>query len=182
MSSIISMIVAMSNGKQIIGNKGEIPWRIPSDMKRFSKITKGHPVIMGRKTHESIIEKLGHPLKDRTSIVLTRDSDYKAAGCETATSKNQALSIAIQSIGSEEIFIIGGAEIYKIFLPFATKLYVSEVLNYKGCGDAIFPEIDCTWMTEYQEQTYEPGDEYPVLFTILKKTNQNSGGKNETVY
>lgn len=170
MNHTVTIIAAMSAGKQIIGNKGEIPWHIPSDMKRFARITKGHPVIMGRKTYESIIKKLGHPLKDRTNIVLTSNKDYKAEGCTIATTRSSALSIAMRSEGCQEIFIIGGAEIYNLFLPYATKMYISGVLDYKGDGDAFFPEInDLVWAMEYQEHTYELGDDYYILFTIFQK-------------
>lgn len=167
--SNISIIVAM-NKKSVIGINGEIPWRIPSDLKRFAKITKNHPVIMGRKTCESIIKELGHPLNNRTNIVMTRRKNYSAKGCVVVSTTSKAFAAAMQSEGSEEIFIIGGAEIYKLFLPYATRLYVTIVDEYDKDGDITFTKIDAkAWSVAHHEKTMKyPEDEYPSSFTIYE--------------
>jgi dihydrofolate reductase len=132
---MISIIVAKAaNG--VIGKKGEIPWYLPDDLKHFVKITKGHTVIMGRKTYESIVKRLGHALSDRKNIIITSQNDYSAPGCEIV--KNIDEIIQKFSNSSEEVFIIGGGEIYKRFLPIAKKLYVTNV-RVELPGDTLFP-------------------------------------------
>lgn len=125
----ISLIVAMSqNG--VIGHQGKIPWHLPSDLKRFRKITLGHSVIMGRKTYESI----GKPLKGRKNIVLSRDRNLHIEGCYIAHDFEEALEIA----GEGEVFIIGGESLYEHFSPIADKLYVT-VIHGMIEGDTSFP-------------------------------------------
>ena len=115
----IKMIVAI--GKDgAIGCEGKLIWKIPDDLKRFKSLTMGHPVIMGRKTWESLPKK---PLPGRKNIILTHKKDYKAEGAEIAASPEQALCL----INDESPFIIGGAEIYKQFMPLASYLYLTEV-------------------------------------------------------
>ncbi len=128
----ISIIVA--TGKDgVIGNMGKIPWRLPADMAHFKSVTMGHPVVMGRKTFESI----GKPLPGRRNIVITRQSDYRATGCEVAGSLEEGLKLA----GDGEIFVIGGEELYRGALPQAKKIYLTEVSG-EFAGDAHFPKID----------------------------------------
>ena len=134
---MISIIVATAkNG--IIGKNGEIPWYLPDDLKHFAKITRGHTVIMGRKTYESIIKRLGHPLPDRKNIVITSQADYKAPDCLVVSSINEVIKTLPTE---EEVFIIGGGKIYEEFLPIADKLYITEVAM--ECeGDTFFPSIE----------------------------------------
>jgi len=113
---IISLIAAMDKNK-VIGNKGKLPWNLPADMRYFRDKTKGKPVIMGRKTHESI----GRPLPDRTNIIVTRDRNYKAKGCVVVHSADEALKAAGNI---EEVMVIGGSQIYKEFLPKANRMYL----------------------------------------------------------
>lgn len=131
----ISIIVAIAGKKRVIGKKGSLPWYIPEELKRFRGITSGHPIIMGRKTHESI----GRVLPGRTNIVITRDAQYSAPGCSVVHSLDEAIKVAEGKEGSEEIFIIGGGEIYQQALLKADRLYVT-VIDKEIEGDVFFPD------------------------------------------
>ena len=134
---MFSIIVAKAKNN-VIGKQGEIPWKLSADLKHFAKITKGHTVVMGRKTYESIIQRLGHPLADRNNIIITSQEKFVAPDCEIIKNINEI--IQKYSNSNEEIFIIGGGEIYKQFLPIANKLYITEVAT--SCdGDAFFPTV-----------------------------------------
>lgn len=122
----VNMIVAIGNDGAI-GRKGELIWKIPADLKRFKELTTGHPVIMGRKTWESLPKK---PLPNRINIVITRQPGYKAEGGLVVSSPDEALSLC-QDVTP---FIIGGAEIYKSFLPKATGLFLTKI--DQECEDA----------------------------------------------
>ncbi|GHV15313.1 dihydrofolate reductase [Fibrobacterales bacterium] len=128
----ISIIVAISeNG--VIGKDNSLPWRMPADLQYFKKTTLGHPIIMGRKNYESILR----PLPERTNIILTRNPNFTAFGCEIAANLQDAFNIA-EKTGSDECFVIGGAEIYEEALPFCQKLYVT-VIHKDFEGDVYFP-------------------------------------------
>src|SRR5437868_6783924 len=118
---IISAIVAMAENR-VIGKNNQLPWRMPADLQHFKAITTGHPILMGRKTYESI----GRPLPNRTNIIMTRDATYTAAGCEVVTSIDEALQRA-NDLHSHEIFIIGGAEIYHQLMPRIQRLYLTII-------------------------------------------------------
>jgi dihydrofolate reductase len=137
----ISIVVAMSRGKRAIGNGGKLLWHIPEDMKRFKTLTMGHPVIMGRKTFESIIAYLGKPLPGRTNIVVSRTADFTYPGVMVVSTLEDALENA-RVLDTKEIFIGGGAEIYRQALPFVDRLYLTLV------DDA--PEAD-TFFPPYEE-------------------------------
>jgi dihydrofolate reductase len=130
---LISQIVAMASNR-VIGNRGDIPWKIPGEQKMFKEITLGHTVIMGRKTYESI----GRPLPGRTNIVITRQSDYQAAGCIIA----HDLDSALQSCPGEEdeAFICGGGQLYQESLPVTDRIYLTALAR-EVPGDTYFPEI-----------------------------------------
>ena len=128
-----SLIVAFAKNK-VIGINNTLPWHLPEDLKRFRALTTGHHIIMGRKTYES----LGRLLPGRTTIIVTRNKDFKVAGALIAHSLQAALVLAA---GDVEPFIIGGAELYKDGLKHATKLYITEV-HAEFAGDAYFSEID----------------------------------------
>lgn len=117
----VSIIVAMSTNK-VIGKDNDLPWKLPSDLKRFKSITSGKTVIMGRKCYESI----GRPLPNRTNVIITRNEDYEAEGCEVRHDLESA--IAEFNKEGEEVFIIGGSEIYKAAFPIADKLYLTHVV------------------------------------------------------
>lgn len=131
----LSIIVAVAQNR-VIGNQGQLPWHLSEDLKRFKRITMGHPVVMGRKTHESI----GRPLPGRQNIVISRQPGYRADGCDVVGSLAAALA-AID--GAEEVFCIGGAEVYREALPMADRLYFTRVLEDSE-GDVKFPKWDET--------------------------------------
>lgn len=164
---MFSIIVAVSRNR-VIGKNGDIPWYLPDDLKRFAKITKGHTVIMGRKTYESIIEKLGKPLPDRKSVVITSQHNFDAPGCVVLQSVDEAIHIF--SKRDDEIFVIGGSEIYKQFMPITEKLYVTEV-NVECDGDAFFPNYDHKeWNIVFGENhSVDVKHAYAFLFIEMKK-------------
>ena len=130
---MITIIVAASTNN-VIGAEGELPWRISDDLKRFKSLTMGKPIVMGRLTWESI----GRALPGRQNIVITRQSGFSAEGCDVVASPAAALDAAGDA---EEIMIIGGSQIYDLFLPKAGRLHVTRV-QVEIEGDAFFPEID----------------------------------------
>jgi len=130
----LALVVAMTPAR-VIGREGGLPWHYPEDMKHFRAVTRGHAVIMGRKTHESI----GRPLPDRRNIVVSRDVHFMAAGCEVVASLDEAIARARAT--DDEPRVIGGAEIYARALPLATVLYLTEVTR-EVPGDTYFPPWD----------------------------------------
>ena len=155
---MLSIIVAVAkNGT--IGDKNALLWHIKEDMRFFRTTTSGHAVIMGRKTFESLGSK---PLPKRTNIVITR-SDASFEGALTAHSLEEAVRLAGDD---EEIFVIGGAQIYAEALKVADRLYLTRVeRDYEG--DTLFPEIDYTQWRLISEQRYERGEEYEWPFSFL---------------
>jgi len=137
----VSLIAAVaSNG--IIGRGGILPWKLPGDLARFKSLTMGHPVIMGRSTFQS----LGKALEGRTNIVLSRDPRLNLDGCTVVHTAEEALEAAVGT-GTDEVFVIGGAEIYARFLPHAQRMYLTHV-DAEVEGDAVFPEVDWShWRT-----------------------------------
>ena len=120
---------------RVIGNNNELIWKLSSDLKRFKQLTTGHPVVMGRKTYESI----GKPLPNRRNIIITRNSEYEVEGCETVSSLEEALLLT-----NNDCFIIGGGEIYKQSLEVADKIYLTLV-HQDFEGDTQFPELNSEW-------------------------------------
>lgn len=135
---MIAVIAAYAKNK-IIGNKGKIPWDIPSDRRRFREITTGSVIIMGRKTYEEI----GRPLPDRICVVITSNPYYKADGCIMASSLEEAVAMIRNDtrFNNIDIYICGGAQIYKESVDIADKLYLS-VIDAEYEGDVYFPEYD----------------------------------------
>jgi len=162
----ISLIVALDEG-QGIGKEGRIPWHISDDLKRFRRITSGHAVIMGRKTFESI----GRPLPDRINIVVTRQSDFSASGIKVADSPAAALALA-REIESAEIFVIGGGEIYRTFLPLADRLYLTVVEGLYE-ADAFFPEYESQFGQVESEEAH-PGHDPSYRYLTLRRGNKPS--------
>lgn len=158
---IISMIAAMATNR-IIGKDNQMPWHLPADFAWFKRCTMGKPVVMGRKTYESI----GRPLPGRLNIVISRDASLVIEGVITVTSIDQALK---EAGDVEEVMIIGGGAIYEACLPIANKLYVTQIAaNIEG--DTQFP----AWSDEFIETHSEfyPADDknqYDMRFTILEK-------------
>lgn len=129
----LTAIVAMTP-ERVIGRDGGLPWRLPEDLKFFRKVTTGHAVVMGRKTYESI----GRPLPKRRNIVLTRDGEWSAAGVDVIRGVGELCGLE----GLEgRVFVIGGAEVYRAFLPQTEEMWISHVFgNYEG--DTVFPEFE----------------------------------------
>ena len=133
----LSLIAAMARNR-VIGRDNTLPWRLPEDLRYFKATTLGKPVIMGRKTWES----LGRPLPGRLNIVVTRNADYRAEGATLVTGLPQAIAAAGEV---EEAFVIGGAELYRQALPLAQRIYLTEIATDVD-GDASFPEFaDSDW-------------------------------------
>lgn len=150
---MLSIIVATSENN-VIGHLNKIPWYMPRDLKHFSVTTKGHTVIMGRNTYESIFERLGKPLPDRTNIVVTRNPDFKAEGCTIVHSLDEGLKIAPTA---EEFFVIGGSQLYAEGLEKAEKVY-RTLIHTTIDGDAFFPALSPT-IWKLVESKFEAKDE-----------------------
>lgn len=130
----LALIVAMTETR-VIGRDNRLPWHISDDLKRFKQLTLGHPIIMGRKTFESI----GRPLPGRTNIVLSRQKDYKAEGIQVVPTLDAALELAAKEHPAKA-FIIGGHDLFKMALPQADYLYLT-IIHYPFEGDVYFPEF-----------------------------------------
>lgn len=148
----LSLIVAIGRNRAI-GKDNELLWAIPDDLARFKELTLGHPVIMGRKTWESIPEKF-RPLPGRTNIVVTTDSTYKADGAILAQSFPEALSRARDGEGADEIFAIGGQRIFECALPFAHRLYLTLIDDEKE-GDSFLPAYEHEFSREIKREERE---------------------------
>ncbi len=152
-NSIIKVcsIVAMGSNR-VIGNAGTLPWYLPEDLKRFSKLTTGHTVVMGRKTFDSLPEKY-RPLPNRLNLVLSRNTDLKTEGALIYSSVEN-LSAAIKTgeltLPSDLLWVIGGGEIYKIFMPYTDEVHLTEVIG-KYSGDTFLPEFE----SEFSEKSSE---------------------------
>jgi dihydrofolate reductase len=143
----LSIIVAMAQNRTI-GINNTLPWRCPEDLKRFKALTMGHHMIMGRKTFDSI----GKPLPGRTTMVVTRNRKLQISGCVMAYSLEKAIAACA---GDEEIFIVGGAELYRQAMPLVDMLYITEIRQDVE-GDAHFPEFDKTeWREVAREERYQ---------------------------
>ena len=143
-------IIAVLGRNRVIGKGNRMPWHISDDLKRFKAVTLGHPVVMGRKTFQSI----GKPLPGRDNIVITRSHAFAAPGCRVVHSLAEALTAAQ---GAAEVFVIGGAEIYAPALPLADRLQLTEV-DTTIDGDAYFPDFD---RGAWREVAREPGSTAP---------------------
>ncbi len=149
---------------RLIGKGNSLPWHLPADLKFFKQVTTGHPVVMGRKTHESI----GKPLPGRENIILTRNISYDAKGCTVLNSIS-----AIEEMGKKEkkeIFIIGGAEIYKLAFPIADRLYITTI-DEEFEGDTYFPEFnESEWRLVSREKGLkDEKNPYDYYFTIYER-------------
>ena len=148
----ICIVVAIGNGRlhnRVLGKDNQLLWHIPDDLKRFKALTLGHPIIMGRKTFESIVATLGHALPGRTNIVVTRDIEWNNEDAIVVHSVEEGIAKA-KELDSEEIHIGGGGEIYKQALPFVDKLYLTLIDDDRE-GDSYFPEYE----NEFTKKTFE---------------------------
>ena len=153
---MISIIAAVAqNG--VIGDKNALLWHISEDMRFFKRTTSGHPVIMGRKTYES----LGRPLPNRTNVVISR-TPREIEGCTVVNSLEEAIALFPKE---EEVFIIGGAQIYALALDIADKFYLTRV-GHSYEGDTSFPEWDASQWQLLNKESFERGEKYPYPFTF----------------
>ena len=161
---MISVIVAAS-ANNAIGAQGELPWRLSEDLKRFKAVTMGKPIVMGRKTWESI----GRALPGRQNIVITRRQGFVADGCDVVHSVDEALSAAGDV---DEIMVIGGSQVYEIFLPAAQRLYLTRV-HADVEGDAFFPAVDeDEWQLVSEEiHSADERNEFDCSFRIYERTD-----------
>lgn len=160
--TIISIIVCMSENR-VIGRGGDLPWHLPKDMQRFRKITMGNPIVMGRKTHESI----GKVLPGRKNIVLSRKLDYLSPGCITA---NKLSDVQVSTRNADEVFVIGGESIYRLFLPACFRIYLTTV-HTELEGDTFFPDFDRTkWVrTERELVSKDDYHKWDMTFSVWER-------------
>jgi dihydrofolate reductase len=161
---IVSILVAMDE-RRGIGRDNRLPWRLSSDLKRFRELTMGHHIIVGRKTFESI----GKPLPGRETIVVTRDTDYRAEGCLVARSLEEAIEMARER-GESEVFICGGAAIYRDSLAASDRMYLTLV-HAEVNADTFFPEWNAGEWVELESADREADEknQYPFTFKLLVK-------------
>ncbi len=165
----VSLIASIASGTRAIGNNNELLFRISDDLKRFKQLTTGHPVVMGRKTWESI----GKALPNRTNIVISRDPQYPALGATVVNSLESALALAADpsTPGNEEIFILGGGQVYAEAFPLADYIYLTLVHSDK-MGDTFFPEYEGYTIAEHSEEHVDEksGLKYHFInLRVLKK-------------
>lgn len=160
---IISLIAAMAENR-VIGKDNDLPWRLPDDMKFFMQTTKGHHVIMGRKNYDSLLDKF-KPLPDRTNIVVTRQKNFNAPGCIVVNGIEKGIEIA-RNNKEQELFIIGGAEIYKLTLSVAHRIYLTEIKAIVE-GDTYFPEFKATEWKEVSRKPHPADDRHRYAFDFV---------------
>ncbi|MEX2460504.1 MAG: dihydrofolate reductase [Paenibacillaceae bacterium] len=158
----ISFIFA-TDISQAIGLGNDLPWRLPADLAYFKKTTLNHTILMGRKTYES----MGKPLPNRTNVILTQNKAYEAEGCTIVHSVEEAVAL----FKNEEVFVIGGAEIFKLFMPLVDRMYIT-LIEHEFTADTYFPEFD---IDEWELVTSEDGitdtkNPYTYSFLVYKKS------------
>lgn len=154
----ISLICAASqNG--VIGRDNRLPWHLPADLAHFKRLTTGHHILMGRKTYESI----GKPLPNRTNIVITRQTAFQANGCLVAHSLEEAVGLCSTD---QEVFIIGGAEIYRQALPLASKIYLTHIW-YDFEGDTFLFEVDSSAWQEIHREDFAPDEKNKYAYSLI---------------
>lgn len=165
---MISMIAACDKNR-LIGKDNDLPWHLPKDLKYFMRTTRNHTVVMGRKNYMS----LKRPLKNRRNVVMTRDRHFKAEGCEIAHSVEEVLER--YATPEEELFIIGGEQIYAAFLPYADRLYLTWI-DHEFEGDTYFPAFD---MKDWKVVSITPGEvdeqnKYPHTYYIYDRITKST--------
>ena len=155
----LSIVAAMGlNG--VIGDAGNLPWRLPADMKHFKATTMGKPIIMGRKTFDSI----GKPLPGRENIVVSRNADFRAAGCKVVGSLMEAIEVTLMA---EEAMVIGGAVIYERALPLTKRIYLTRVYSmFKG--DAYFPDLTVGNWKQTSREDHDADEKNPYAYSFLQ--------------
>lgn len=164
------IVAASTNG--VIGRNNSLPWHLPEDLRYFRRVTMGKPIVMGRKTFESI----GHPLPGRANIVISRNPGYAAPGTRTVASLDEGLALAADialADGVDEIVVIGGAEIYGLAIPRADRLYLTEV-HASVTGDAVLPKISWSDWREVSREHHaaEGGNPYDYSFLVYDRVRK----------
>ena len=159
---IISIIAAMSENR-VIGRRNRLPWKLPADLKHFKRLTMGKPVVMGRKTFES----LGKPLPGRINIVITRNPRFKPQNCVVAHSIEEAMD---EVKTSHEVMVIGGSSFYQQTLPLADRMYLT-LIHHTFSGDAFFPRYNEDEWLETERSDHGPDDmnPFPYSFTVMQR-------------
>lgn len=153
----LSIVVAIAENRAI-GKNNQLLWHLPADLKHFKQITSGHTIIMGRKTYDSI----GKPLPNRRNIVITRQHNLQIEGIEVAGSLQEALALCQ---AENEVFVIGGAEIYQSALPLTQKIYLTTV-HQSFEADAFFPEINTNEWLETEKESHDPDEKNALGYTF----------------
>ena len=165
MPASLSIICAMDQNR-LIGNNNQLPWRLPADLAFFKKTTMNKPILMGRRTYESI----GRPLPGRRNIIITRDPDVSFEGCETVLSINSALALVDDQ---PEAMLIGGASLYEQTIELAERLYITEI-DAIFEGDAWFPKIDPLCWNETWREHHEPDERNDYAYSFVKYCRKNA--------
>ena len=158
-NKMISLIVAHDKNR-VIGYENKMPWHLPGDLQYFKEMTMGKPIIMGRKTFESI----GRPLPGRRNIVITRNKQYHSDGIEIVSSLDEALML---TKNDEEVMIIGGEQIFRLALPLANRLYITQI-NAEFNGDTFFPSYE-GWQLVHCQNEIKSNDGYTFQYCIYEK-------------
>lgn len=166
---LISAIVAMAENR-VIGATNKLPWHLPADLKHFKALTTGHPIIMGRKTYESI----GKPLPMRSNIVISRDPQFKAPGCLVVPTLMKAFNAA-KAQHDPEIFVIGGAQVYQEAMPFIQRIYLT-LIHHSFEGDAYFPLLETNEWVEKKREDHQADSAniYGYSFVIMDRKASTS--------
>ena len=161
----LSLIVAAAKNR-VIGNNNQMPWHLPADFAYFKRVTTGHPIIMGRKTFESI----GRPLPGRRNIVVSRNPDFHADGVEVVASLDRAISVCKSQQGCEDAFVIGGASLYTEALPRVDRIFLTEV-DATPEGDTLFPLLDKNQWREITRERREVDEKniHAMEFVVLER-------------
>jgi dihydrofolate reductase len=164
---MISLIAAMAENR-VIGKDNQLPWHLPADLKHFKRLTMGKPIVMGRRTFESI----GRPLPGRTNIIVTADTGFREQpGCIVAHSIEEAFEAAAEEAGSsDELMVIGGASLYEQTLPLADRIYLT-LIHHGFEGQALFPHYDAREWQEIERSDHEPDERNPFAysFTVMQR-------------
>src|SRR3989344_46181 len=150
---MILSIIAAADEDNVIGIGNTLPWDLPADLQYFREKTKGHIVIMGRKTFDSIVEKIGHPLPNRRNVVITKKGSLYEGDCDLVTSIDEAIELAEQA-DAKEAFIIGGQQIYEIAMAYANRIYLTRIHSHFE-GDKFFPHISSDQWRLVSEEKHE---------------------------
>lgn len=157
---MIAFIVARAEN-DVIGSRNDLPWYLPDDLKRFKELTTGHTVVMGRKTFDSIVSRLGHPLPNRVNIVVTRQEDFQYDGVTTLHDVDEIAKL------SGDVYVIGGAELYRATFHMADTLYITEVLA-EISGDTYFPVVKPSEWREVAREHHDKDEQHFAAFDFVQ--------------